>query len=421
MSSAGASIGGLATVTERLAERLEALAGVTDPGPGVTRLGFSRLERTAHAQVAAWSADDGARTIVDPAGNTVIVYRDGEPYLLVGSHLDSVPAGGRYDGVAGVLVALEAARAAAPQLALGLRVVAFSCEEGARFGRPCLGSELATGAAQPDLLDQLTDASGVTAAAAAADAGLDPDACTGWAAEPALAAFLEVHIEQGRVLEREGVRLGVVDVVAGATRLAVTLAGRPEHSGTAPMHDRLDALAAMAEVVLAVEATGRAARHGVATVGRLDVEPNSATTVPGAVRAVVDVRDVDAGHQAAAVAGVRAAITHIAAERGVDAAVAVLADRPPVMLSAWARRALADACDEQALPFRVLPSGAGHDAAVVALTAPAGLLFVPTPGGISHSPAERCEMTDLAVASQVVIRALARLDRTARGLSPEGP
>ncbi|MCW3014412.1 MAG: Zn-dependent hydrolase [Solirubrobacterales bacterium] len=403
----------------RLTERLAELATISTPGPGVSRLAFGPLERAAHERVAGWGSKDGARVEVDAAGNTVMVYAEGEPYLLIGSHLDSVPAGGRYDGAAGVVAALEVARAVAPELGLGLRVVAFSAEEGARFGRPCLGSELATGASPDGLLDVLRDTDGRTAIEVARESGLDPTGCVAWAAEPAVAAFVELHIEQGRVLEREGVRLGVVDVVAGATRLAVELTGRPEHSGTTPMDGRLDALTAMAEVVLAVEATGRATRHGVATVGHLEVVPNSATTVPGAVRAVVDVRDIDAGRQATAVADVRAAIAAIAAARGIGATIAVLADRPPVMLSAWARRALAEACTARGLPFRVLPSGAGHDAAVLALTAPAAILFVPTPQGRSHSPDEQCDVVDLAVACEVMALALRRLDATARGLAAE--
>lgn len=404
-------------VAARIEHRLQELAAISAPGPGVSRLAFSPLEREAHAQIAAWGAEDGATAQVDAAGNTVLVYAAGEPYLLLGSHLDSVPAGGRYDGAAGLVTALEVARRVAPELGLGLRVVAFSAEEGARFGRPCLGSELATGAAPDGLLDDLNDHEQGSASEAARDVGLDPSGCVAWAREPAVAAFLELHIEQGRVLEREGVRLGVVDVVAGATRLAIEFKGRPEHTGTTPMDGRRDALTAMAEVVLAVEAIARATRHGVATVGRLDVRPNSATTIPASARAVVDIRDVDAGRQAAAVDAVRAAIDRIAEARGLESAVAVLADRPPVMLSAWTRRALADACGELAVPFRILASGAGHDAAVVALTAPSGMLFVPTPGGQSHTPEERCDVHDLALGCSVLVEALRRLDRTARGLS----
>lgn len=411
-----------ADVVARLDARLAALADLSEPGPGVTRPAFGPLERDAHALVGSWAAEDGARSETDPAGNTTLVYGEGTPYLLVGSHLDSVPEGGRYDGTIGVLAGMEAAAHAAADVELGLRVVAFSAEEGARFGRPCLGSEIATGAAPDGLLDRLRDAGGQTAAAVAGETGLDPAACAPWLRAPDVTAYLEVHIEQGRVLERERVRLGVVDVIAGAARLEVTVGGRPEHSGTTPMDDRLDALAAAAEIVLAVEEVGRAARHGVATIGRLDVSPNSPTTVPGRVRAIIDVRDVDAGRQDEAVATVREAIAAIAASRGAPVDIRDIASRSPVMLSAWPRRALAAACGDVQLPFRVLPSGAGHDAAVVAHTAPAAMLFVPTPNGRSHTPDEQCRTEDLAVACTVVAGALRRLDREARGVTdPEPP
>ncbi len=400
----------------RLGDRLATLAAITAPGPGVTRPAFSPLERTAHEQLASWGALDGARAEVDAAGNTVLVYGEGEPYVLLGSHLDSVPSGGRYDGAAGVVAALDVAREAAPGLGLGLRVVAFSAEEGARFGRPCLGSELATGAMPDGLLASLQDADGASALDAARTCGLDPHAIEPWATEPAVAAFVEIHIEQGRTLEREGVRIGVVDVVAGATRLNVAMTGREEHSGPTPREARRDALAAMSELVLAVERVGQDARHGVATIGRLDVTPNSATTVPGGVRAVVDIRDIDAGRQAEAVAAVRRAIDEIARRRDVGATVTVVADRPPVMLSVWARQALAEACGELGQAFRVMPSGAGHDAAVLALRTAAAIVFVPTPHGRSHSPDERLDIDDLALACAVTAVAVRRLDRTARGL-----
>lgn len=410
MSAAGA-------VASRVEERLEALAEISAPGDGVTRPSFGPLEREAHALVTAWAAADGARAETDAAGNTVLVYGEGEPYLLLGSHLDSVPQGGRYDGTVGVVAGMEAAAETAGELALGVRVVVFSAEEGARFGRPCVGSELATGAAPAGLLDRLRDGDGATARDVAGACGLAPEDCEPWLRAPAVAAYLEVHIEQGLVLERERVRLGVVDVIAGADRLAVALAGSAEHSGTTPMDARHDALAAAAELVLAVERIGRDARHGVATIGRLDVEPNSPTTVPGGVRAVIDVRDVDAGRQRASVDAVRAAIDEIAHRRGTPATVTEIASRSPVMLSAWPRRALAGACADMQLPYRVLASGAGHDAAVVAHTAPAAMLFVPTPNGRSHAPDEACRVEDVAAACAVLAGALRRLDTEATAVA----
>jgi hydantoinase/carbamoylase family amidase len=401
-------------LTQRLDQRIAELAAISDPGPGVTRPSFSPREREAHDLVAGWAAEKGGTATTDAAGNTILVFRPGEPYLLIGSHLDSVPCGGRYDGVAGVLAALEVAAALASEVELGLRAVVFAAEEGARFGTPCLGSLLATGELPDDALTTLRDAAGTTPDQAAADLGLRPADCAAWIREPAVAAFLEIHIEQGLELEAEGVRLGVVDVVAGCSRLALELTGRAEHSGATPMRRRADALAAAAAVALEVEAAGRSAREGVATIGRLDVEPNSATTIPGRVRATIDIRDVDAGRQRRTERRIRDTVETIAGERGIVSRLTPLSARDPVMLSAWPRRALAAACTDARVPFRILPSGAGHDAAVVARRAPAGMLFIATPGGISHSPDEDCRTEDIALAALVATEALRRLDREAR-------
>jgi allantoate deiminase len=401
-------------LTQRLDERIAALAAVSDPGPGVTRPSFSAREREGHRLVADWAAEQGAEAQTDAAGNTILVFRPGEPYLLIGSHLDSVPRGGRYDGVVGVLAALEVAAALAREVALGLRAVVFAAEEGARFGTPCLGSLLATGDLPAGALTTLRDADGTTPAEAAADLGLRPAECPAWIREPAVAAFLEIHIEQGLELETEGVRLGVVDVVAGCSRLALDLTGRAEHSGATPMRRRAEALVAAAAVALEVEAAGRSAREGVATIGRLEVEPNSATTIPGRIHATIDIRDVDAGRQRRTQQRIRDTVHAIAAERGIVSELTTLSARDPVMLSAWPRRALAAACTEARVPFRILPSGAGHDAAVVARRAPAGMLFVATPGGVSHSPDEDCRTEDVALAALVATDALRRLDREAR-------
>ncbi len=402
------------SVIERLDERIAALGAISDPGPGVTRPSFSALERDAHRLVVDWAAEQGATATTDPAGNTIIVFRPGEPYLLIGSHVDSVPRGGRYDGVVGVLSALEVAAAVAADIRLGLRAVVFAAEEGAWFGTPCLGSLIASGQLPDAALTTLTNRDGVTIAAAAGQVGLRPVDCPVWVREPAIAGFLEVHIEQGPRLEAEGVRIGVVDVVAGCNRLALEITGRAEHSGATPMRGRADALVAAAEIVLAVESAGRSAHDGVATVGRLDVEPNSATTIPGRVRATIDIRDVDAGRQRRTGRRIRELISSIAADRGVIAKLTPLTERDPVMLSAWPRRALATACAEARVPFRILPSGAGHDAAVVAHHAPAAMLFVATPGGISHSPDEECRTEDVALAALIVADAIRRLDREAR-------
>ena len=235
----------------RLTRRVDSLAELSETDPaggdsGVTRMAFTRLERDAHDLVARWAIEDGAAIETDAIGNTICVFHPGEPYLLIGSHVDSVRSGGRYDGVIGVVAALEVARALRETAEHGVRVVVFSAEEGARFGLPCLGSAVATGAMSAGDLADLHDAGNVTALDAARGVGLDPAAVVPWVKAPAVAAFLELHIEQGSVLEDEEVQLGIVDVIAGAARIRLEIHGLAEHSGATPMRSREDALAAAA-------------------------------------------------------------------------------------------------------------------------------------------------------------------------------
>jgi hydantoinase/carbamoylase family amidase len=365
--------------------------------------------------------DEGASVHVDAAGNSVFIYKEGEPYLLLGSHVDSVRNGGRYDGIVGVLAALEVAAAVRDEVKQGLRVVIFSAEEGARFVTPCLGSSLAAGVMTAHdlatLRDQLADEgqSRDTALDAARKVGLDPIECEPWARAPAVTAFLELHIEQGSLLETERVRFGVVDVVSGAARLNVAFSGRAEHSGATPMRLRADALAAASALVLEVERIGQQWRGGTATVGRLTVSPNGVTTIPGTVETVVDIRNTDKGRQLAAVDALRRGAQAIVVARpGVECLVEPRPPRDPVTLSAWVREALSKACERRSLPYRKMPSGAGHDAAVIAVGAPAGMLFVASPNGISHVPDEGCRLSDVATGCGILCDAVTTLDRESR-------
>jgi allantoate deiminase len=396
-------------VVARLEERFAALAQLSAEGPGVTRLAYTELERQAHAQFRAWAETAGARVEDDAAGNTWAVIRDGEPYFLVGSHLDSVPHGGRYDGTVGVLVGLEVASLLPADFDVGVRVVAFAAEEGARFGKPNIGSALATDRLPVSALTEVRDADGVSVEEAASAVGLDPRATVAWAASPAVAAFIEVHIEQGRVLEHETSRLGVVDAVAGSARVRFAIAGRAEHSGTTPMSLRSDALAAAAELVLAAESIGRGSPGGVCTIGQIDVDPNSVTSIPGAVTGVADIRDVDPEDQHAAVGAFTSALQEICERRGVTHTVEVVSEHDPVVLSSWPRLALAAACAERGVSYRTMSSGAGHDAAIMARNVPAAMLFIPCRDGLSHTPDEACSVEDVALAGTVCADALVRL------------
>jgi allantoate deiminase len=392
-------------VRDRLAEL--ALIGA-EPGGGVTRLAYTEAEREAHRLFGDWARAGGAKVNVDPAGNSVAVFGEGTPYFLIGSHLDTVPHGGRYDGAAGVVAALEVGSQVGT-LRRGVRVVAFAGEEGARFGRPTLGSSLAAGFLDEAGLGALRDADGTTVLAATSEVGLGPAEARPWLGDD-VACFFELHIEQGRQLEVGAARIGLVDAIAGSVRIQFELVGRADHSGATPMRMRADALAAAGELVLSVEEIGRRHRSTVATVGRIQVRPNSVTTIPGRVTVWVDLRDIDPDLQRRAARQVLDEAAEIATRRGIGISSNVLSVQPPIVLPAWPRAILYDECRARNLAYRVLSSGAGHDAAVVARRAPAAMVFVPCVDGVSHSPRELASPEDIALASQVLCSTLRRTD-----------
>ncbi|HEY2717751.1 MAG TPA: Zn-dependent hydrolase [Solirubrobacterales bacterium] len=395
-----------ASLVARLGDRLSAMAEIgADPEGGITRLAYTELERAAHAQFVSWAEADGARCETDRAGNTVAIYAEGTPYFLVGSHLDSVVRGGAYDGVAGVLGAMEVGRLAGEKVSHGLRVVAFAGEEGARFGRPNLGSVAAAGMLTPEALGRLRDAHGTDLATAAAELGFDPLATEPWI-DDEIICFFELHIEQGRQLEAGSARIGLVDAIAGSVRLRFEITGRPDHSGATPMRMRSDALAAASELVLVAEKVGRRYRSTVATVGRLEVHPNNVTTVPGEVRLWMDIRDVDADLQRQAAATVFERARELGETREVGISGEVISDQAPVVLEAWPRMIAHRECAERGLTYRVLASGAGHDAAIVARRAPATMFFIPCLEGLSHSPREQASVEDIAAASELIAAVL---------------
>lgn len=391
----------LAVAARSIEARLAELSAVGQGSDGgVTRLAYTSLEREAHELFASWAGVDGVSCEVDAAGNSVATYRAGTPYLLVGSHLDTVIDGGRYDGAAGVIGALESARAIAETAPLGVRVVAFAGEEGARFGRPNLGSALAAGLIDADAFGRLRDVNGTTLAAASAAVGLDPLATPVWLG-PDVACFFEIHIEQGRQLEAGAARIGLVDAIAGSVRLSFEIRGRADHSGATPMRGRYDALAAASELVLAVETAGRRYRSTVATVGRMEIAPNNVTTVPGQTTLWVDIRDVDAELQRVCARTILERAGEIGERRGVTIVGEVISEQAPVVLEAWPRALAHAECEGRGLAHRVLPSGAGHDAAIVARRAPSAMMFVPCVEGISHSPREQASPQDIALAADL--------------------
>jgi allantoate deiminase len=362
------------TAAARVLERCDRLAQVSEEEDRLTRRFGTDAMRQANELVGGWMREAGLEVREDPVRNLMGRRGDG-PVLMLGSHLDTVVDAGRYDGPLGVLVALEAvARVERP-----VEVVGFADEEGVRFGTAYLGSSALTGRFDPAWLE-LRDDDGVRLG----------DLVGGWAgtvsARDDLLGYVEVHIEQGPVLERLGEPVGVVTAIAGQSHAEVTSVGEAAHASTVPHDARRDALAAAAEWILAVERAG-------GTVGRSTVEPNVRNVIPARVTATLDLRHPDDATRRAAVDVLRRL-----AGRGRDVGVEWrdLADVPAVAMDERLTRAFG--VDTH------LRSGAGHDAAMMAHIAPAAMLFVRCRGGISHNPAEHVEHTDADTGARVLLR-----------------
>jgi allantoate deiminase len=333
----------------------------------------------------------------------------GAKTLLVGSHLDSVRDAGRWDGPLGVVTAIacvDALRRAGTRLPFAVEVVGFADEEGTRFGATMLGSRAITGRFDPSML-ALTDADGIAMADAIRQFGLDPARIGEAARRPdEFLGYLELHIEQGPVLERLGIPVGCVTAIAGATRLLVTIEGMAGHAGTVPMQGRHDALAAAANVVLAVE--GRAVIEDglVGTVGRLETFPGAVNVIPGRAVLGIDMRSADDDKRLRMDADVRVAIERIAQRRGVAAEIVQTHALPAAPCAPHLQRLIAAAIAADGHPVRLLPSGAGHDAMEIAAIMPMGMIFVRCRKGISHHPDEHADEADIAAGARVLLHAI---------------
>lgn len=421
MSTTTATGTRLAADAARISRDIDLFAALSEGGPGVTRLAYTSLERDAHAEFAKAMRELGLTVWTDAAGNSIAELagtEPGLPALGTGSHLDSVPAAGAFDGIAGVAAAMETARLFTEHgiaHAQPVRFVVFAAEEGARFGQACTGSRLVSGLTTPADLHHKHDADGVSLADAMRSVGLDPDRAdeARWSPQ-AWAAFVELHIEQGSVLETTGIPVGVVDCISGSTRFVLELTGRAAHTGGTPMHLRADALAAAAEIVTMIETVARDCRHhGTrATVGRLDVAPGSITTIAGRADLHVDVRDVDSDRQRETVSEISQRACAISQARGIGIRTRPLADASPVMLPRRIAGAIADTCVELGIEHRSLFSGASHDAQMVNRVTPVGMIFVPSRSGISHSPEEWTDAADIALGTEVLAATLLRLDHS---------
>lgn len=398
---------------DRIAADLDALAKITDPGRPWTRRSFSPRFDEGRAWLADAFARAGLTVETDAGGNLTGMRAGSDPSagaIMIGSHSDTVPEGGRFDGVAGVVVALEIARALADQghrLRHNLQVVDFLAEEVSAFGVSCIGSRAMAGVLPQDWLDLVHE--GRDLAQAIRDVGGEPGA-----AQPRgdIRAFLELHIEQGPVLEAEGDDIGIVTAIAGIERIEIVLTGRADHAGTAPMGGRADALIAASALVgdIDAEARSRAARtHFTATVGEFSIEPGAANVVPSRARMLIDARAADRPEMEDFLAWIKARLT--ALPPGISAETRLLSDNLPTPMDAGLIGALEDAAESLGARHRRMVSGAGHDAAFIAGVAPVAMVFVPCLGGRSHCPEEWAETEDIALGAEVMARAIIALDQ----------
>lgn len=401
---------------ERLLRDLEMLATFTEPDtPGWTRRAFSPAFVAEREWLRGAMHEAGLETELDAAGN-LIGRRAGSadlPPIILGSHTDSVMGGGRFDGTLGVVAGLAVARSlqrSGAHLRHPLEVIDFVAEETTPFGA-CIGSAAMAGALEPEApLRRAVD--GRTLAEALRLVGGRPEELASAARRPGeVAAYLELHIEQGPVLDRRHMPLGVVSGIVGIRRAQIQLTGRPDHAGTTPMPLRHDALAAAAEIVLAVEHAAQTHSDAVATVGALHVEPNQANVVPGQVTFSVETRSLEWSTVEFVWNDITQAIEIACAARGVSVAVTGREDLPPLRSPAWLVTTLDAACATVAPGAPHLSSGAGHDGSWISKIAPVGMIFVRCRDGRSHCPEEYAAPEDIALGVTALSRALLTLDQ----------
>ncbi len=407
---------------DRLWADVMALAELTDAARPYTRRSFSPLFLEGRSFLAGRFEEAGLSVHIDAAGNLIGRLDGTNPSLgviAVGSHSDTVPSGGRFDGIAGVATGLEVARALrdkGERLEHSIEVIDFLAEEPSEFGLSCVGSRGMSGALNAPMLD-LTEPGGETLRDALRRVGGDPDRLAD-AKRSDVKAFLELHIEQGIVLESQSLDVGIVTSIVGIRRIEIVFNGAADHAGTTPMHLRRDALVAAANTVasarrIAEQLAGEGKDYFVATVGILTVEPSASNVVPGRCRLVIDARTTDPALTARFTEAIeRESAAHAAAARVDRLPLTTLSEGKPVACDPILREALRDGAHALGLKETDLASGAGHDAAFMSRICKSAMVFVPCKGGKSHSPEEWSDREQIAAGAAVILQAVKALDRS---------
>jgi allantoate deiminase len=396
-----------------IVRRCRLLAACSDEPGFTTRTFLSESMRNVHAEVSQWMTAAGMDVRVDAAGNLRGVYAGATPAaqrLLIGSHLDTVPHAGAFDGVLGVVMGVSlVASLQGRRLPFGIEVIGFSEEEGVRFGVPFIGSRAIIGDLDQAILNA-QDANGISIAEAIRSFGLDPMRLADDARlEPNPLGYLEFHIEQGPVLDAADRPLAVVDRISGRSYAEATFVGVAGHAGTTPMGSRRDAIAGAAEWIGCVEAHAWNTPGMVATTGRIDASPGAANVIAERCRVGLDVRHAEDGIRLTAVDRLQLAAREIAGRRGLHVEWLSRLDQPSTVMNAVLVAMLHRAVERAGAPATIMPSGAGHDAMILAPHMPAAMLFIRTPGGVSHHPDESVDEGDVAIACAAAMNFLDEL------------
>ena len=395
---------------ERLQKDFDAMAQLTGLGEGVNRLAFSDADWEGRQYIIDCMNDAGLDVEIDGFGN-VIGYKVGTnpdlPVVMVGSHTDSVPNGGNYDGVVGVLSAIEAVRSMIDdgfEQEHTIAVVDFMCEESSRFGAATLGSKAMRGKLTVNDLHRLVDTQGITLYDALKGRNLNPDAIESMAYNRPVKAFIEIHIEQGKVLEHEQKQIGIVSGIAGPERFYVTIRGNADHSGATPMNLRHDALCGSSKIILGIEEVTSMQEEPpvVGTVGIAEVVPGAMNVIPGAVKLGVDIRSISKVARDSVVFLIKELIDVIAEKRGLSYTIEPISKDHPVSMHPLMVKEIERAVTSLQLEYMIMPSGAGHDAMHWAEVAPTGMIFIPCRDGISHNSAEFAAMDDIVAGAEVL-------------------
>ena len=389
------------TRADEMVARCKRLASFSEDAGSTRRTFLSPPMRDCHREITQWLLAAGAEVTVDAAGNLRALYAAAEstaPRMVLGSHLDTVPNAGAYDGVLGVVMAVALLESlGGRRLPFAIEVVGFSEEEGVRFGIPFIGSRALVGRLDEQLLDR-QDANGISVRTAIRNFGLNPAEIPRAMLSHKALAYLEFHIEQGPVLDSLGRSLGAVDAIAAQTRMEFEFLGRANHAGTTPMHLRHDALAAAAEWIVAVERTAHNHPGLLATVAQIAAKPGATNVIAGEARVTLDVRHKSDDVRDRAVGHLVEQAQEIAGRRGLELRQNVLLSQRAVAMDPYLIDQIQEAMRSTGCQPHRMTSGAGHDAMILAEKTPAAMIFLRSPGGISHDPAESVEVEDVAKA-----------------------